>query len=102
MEVVLDCDDAEPCELLDDASEGVSEQAPALQVALVADASSGEPSVANRALEDAVERVFDLAAAARALAEKHTSKELQTLAREKGLPIKGAKMAVAERLVQAC
>ena len=69
-------------------------------------ASSGgvpsEESPCSSALDDTVRRVFDLAAAARALADKHTSKELQTLARAKGLPSKGTKIVVAERLVQAC
>ena len=45
----------------------------------------GPPSAVDEAVECAldlaVERELDLAAAARALAEKHTSKELQTLAR---------------------
>ena len=81
---------ADPCELRS-ASE-------ALEVTLAPEASSaGGPTPAN----DAVRRALELAAAARALADKHTLKKLQTLARGKGLQIKGSKLAVAERLVQA-
>ena len=81
---------ADPCELRS-ASE-------ALEVTLAPEASSaGGPTPAN----DAVRRALELAAAARALADKHTLKKLQTLARAKGLQIKGSKLAVAERLVQA-
>ena len=83
---------ADPCELRS-ASE-------ALEVTLAPEASSaGGPTPANDAVRKN-ERV-ELAAAARALADKHTLKKLQTLARGKGLQIKGSKLAVAERLVQA-
>ena len=83
--------EAGPCEL-HSASE-------ALEVTLAPEASSaGGPTPANDAVRN--ERV-ELAAAARALADKHTLKKLQTLARGKGLQIKGSKLAVAERLVQA-
>ena len=83
--------EAGPCEL-HSASE-------ALEVTLAPEASSaGGPTPANDAVRKN-ERV-ELAAAARALADKHTLKKLQTLARGKGLQIKGSKLAVAERLVQ--
>jgi hypothetical protein len=87
-------------------SEALEVTSDVLEVTLVTalEASSGgEPSVpSSSAVGDAVRRVLDLAAATRALADKHTSKELQTLARAKGLPGKGTKMVLAERLVQAC
>jgi len=83
---------ADPCELRS-ASEALEVTlAPAPEAS-----SAGGPTPAN----DAVRRVLELAAAARALADKHTLKKLQTLARAKGLQIKGSKLAVAERLVQA-
>ena len=83
---------ADPCELRS-ASE-------ALEVTLAPEASSaGGPTPANDAVRK--NEGVELAAAARALADKHTLKKLQTLARGKGLQIKGSKLAVAERLVQA-
>ena len=83
---------ADPCELRS-ASEALEVTlAPAPEAS-----SAGGPTPAN----DAVRRALELAAAARALADKHTLKKLQTLARGKGLQIKGSKLAVAERLVQA-
>ena len=86
--------EASPCSPCD---AGASE---ALEVTLAPEASSaGGPTPANDAVRKN-ERV-ELAAAARALADKHTLKKLQTLARGKGLQIKGSKLAVAERLVQA-
>ena len=97
-------------EIADHALDGVQADVPlvcelrsaseALEVTLAPEASSaGGPTPANDAVRKN-ERV-ELAAAARALADKHTLKKLQTLARGKGLQIKGSKLAVAERLVQA-